>query len=65
MYTGLQKVVPSKGIKVELYTTDKEELAFALRHLADTIESDRTVIVNGLIGNISDTGRTVGQWSVN
>lgn len=58
------RVVPVNGIKVELIGNDKEELAFALRHLADTLEEDRTVLVNGLVGTLSDTGRTVGKWSV-
>lgn len=58
------RVAPIAGIKVELDITDKEELAFALRHLADTIEDDRTVLVNGMFGNLSDTGRIVGNWSV-
>ena len=59
------RVVPVNGIKVELIGDKKDELAFALRHLADTLDDDRTVLVNGLVGTLSDSGRTVGKWSVN
>ncbi len=58
------RVVPVSGIKVELIGNKKDELAFALRHLADQLEHDNTVLVNGLYGTLSDTGRTVGEWKV-
>jgi len=58
------RVVPVSGIKVELIGKDKAELAFALRHLADNLEEPSTILVHGLVGTLSDTGRTVGKWSV-
>lgn len=58
------RVVPVSGIKVDLIGDKKEELAFALRHLADTLENENTVLVNGLYATLSDTGRTVGEWRV-
>lgn len=66
MYTGLEKVAKPKHIKVTLDVSEghstNEELAFTLRHLADTIED--TSLVVGLIGNVAGNGQIVGQWSV-
>jgi hypothetical protein len=58
------RVVRVNGVEVDLYLNNKEDVVFALRHLADTIEDDRTVLVNGMTSYMSDTGRTVGHWKV-
>jgi hypothetical protein len=58
------RVVRVNGVEVDLYLNNKEDVVFALRHLADTIEDDRTVLVSGMTSYMSDTGRTVGHWKV-
>ena len=58
------RVVGVNGIEVKLYLNNKEDIAFALRHLADSIEDENTVLVHGMFSYMSDTGRTVGDWKV-
>lgn len=58
------RVVPVSGIKVNLTGDKKEELASALRFLADRIENPDTVLVTGLFAYINEDGRTVGDWKV-
>jgi len=58
------RVVRVNGVEVDLYLNNKDDVVFALRHLADTIEDDRTVLVSGMTSYMSDTGRTVGHWKV-
>lgn len=52
------------GLEVLLHLNNKEDIAFALRHLADTIEHDSTELVEGMFAYMSDTGRTIGEWKV-
>jgi hypothetical protein len=58
------RVVRINGLNVNLYLNNKEDIAFALRHLADTIDDPNTNLVNGMFSYMSDTGRTVGDWKV-
>jgi hypothetical protein len=58
------RVVRINGLNVNLYLNNKEDIAFALRHLADTIDDPSTNLVNGMFSYMSDTGRTVGDWKV-
>jgi len=58
------RVVPVSGIKVDLIGDKKEELAATLRELADKLDNPNTVLVYGLYSNLSDNGRTVGQFKV-
>jgi hypothetical protein len=52
------------GLRVDLHLNNKEDIAFALRHLADTIEHDSTQLVEGMFAYMADTGRTIGEWRV-
>jgi hypothetical protein len=52
------------GLEVQLHLNNKEDIAFALRHLADTIEHDSTELVEGMFSYMSDTGRTIGEWRI-
>jgi hypothetical protein len=58
------RVLKVNGVEVDLYLNNKEDVVFALRHLADTIEDDKTVLVTGMTSYMSNTGRTVGHWKV-
>jgi hypothetical protein len=58
------RVVRINGLNVNLYLNNKEDIAFALRHLADTIDDPKTNLVHGMFSYMSDTGRTVGDWKV-
>ncbi len=58
------RVVPVSGIKVDLIGDKKEELATALRSLADKLDNPNTILVHGLFASVSDAGRTVGEWKV-
>lgn len=58
------RVVPVSGIKVDVIGNKKEELADALRNLADRLDNPNTILVHGMFATLSVNGRTVGEFKV-